>query len=49
MNTLIARHLERQAAAKKRADAEKSFVKLTYRGVQYCRPCPPCEVKIAYY
>ena len=49
MNTLIARHLERKAAAKKREEAEKSFVKLTYRGVQYCRPCPPCNVTVAYY
>ena len=46
MNTLIARHLERQAAAKKRSEAEKSFVKLTYRGVPYCKPC---QVKIMYY
>ena len=46
MEALAARHLERKAAAKKRSDAEKSFVKLTYRGVPYCKPC---EVKIAYY
>ena len=49
MNTLIARHLERQAAAKKRSEAEKKLHQLTYRGVSYCKPCPPCEVKIAYY
>ena len=49
MNTLIARHLERQAAAKKRKEAEKKHHQLTYRGVAYCKPCPPCEVKIMYY
>ena len=49
MNTLIARHLERKAAAKKRSEAEKKHHQLTYRGVAYCKPCPPCEVKIAYY
>ena len=46
MNTLIARHLERKAAEKKRKDAENSFVKLTYRGVPYCKPC---SVNIMYY
>ena len=46
MKTLIARHLERQAAAKKREEAEKSFTKLTYRGVPYCKPC---SVNIMYY
>ena len=46
MQTLAARYLERIRNAEKRAAAEKSFVKLTYRGVPYCKPC---EVKIAYY
>ena len=46
MTTLVARYLERQAAAKKRSEAEKSFVKLTYRGVPYCKPC---TVKVMYY
>ena len=49
MQTLAARYLERIRNAKKRSEAEKSFTKLTYRGVAYCKPCPPCEVKIAYY
>ena len=35
--------------AKKRSEAEKKHHQLTYRGVAYCKPCPPCEVKIAYY
>lgn len=38
MTTLVARYLERQATAAKRQKAEKSFIKLTYRGVPYCRP-----------
>ena len=46
MQTLTTRYLERLRTAKKRSDAEKSFVKLTYRGVPYCKPC---EVKIMYY
>ena len=46
MTTLAARYLERLSNEKKRAEAEKSFVKLTYRGVPYCKPC---EVKIMYY
>ena len=46
MVTLAARYLERKANEKKRSDAEKSFVKLTYRGVQYCKPC---SVNIMYY
>ena len=57
MNTLIARHLERQAAAKKRSEAERKSrllqalptlpkLLLTYRGVPYCKPC---EIKIMYY
>ena len=46
MEALAARHLERQAAAKKRSEAEKSFIKLTYRGVPYCKPC---TINIAYY
>ena len=49
MNTLIARHLERQAAAKKRETAEKKHHQLTYRGVAYCKPCPPCNITVAYY
>ena len=43
MTTLVARYLERQAAAKKRAEAEKLHHSLTYRGVPYCKPCPPCK------
>ena len=46
MQTFATRYLERIRNEKKRAAAEKSFVKLTYRGVQYCKPC---EVKIMYY
>ncbi len=49
MKTLVARYLERKATAKRREEAEKERLQLTYRGVSYCRPCPPCEVKIAYY
>ena len=37
------------ATAEKRAKAEQKHHQLTYRGVAYCKPCPPCEVKIAYY
>ena len=46
MQTLAARYLERLANQKKRSEAEKSFVKLTYRGVPYCKPC---TINIAYY
>ena len=46
MQTLAARYLERIRNQKKRESAEKSFTKLTYRGVPYCKPC---EVKIMYY
>ena len=47
MKTLIARHLERQAVTPKSvSEAEKSFTKLTYRGVPYCKPC---SVNIMYY
>ena len=46
MQTLAARYLERIRNEQKRSDAEKSFVKLTYRGVPYCKPC---EIKIMYY
>jgi len=49
MEVLAARHLERKAAAEKRSKAEKKHHQLTYRGVAYCKPCPPCEVKVAYY
>ena len=49
MQTLAARYLERLSNQKKRAEAEKKHHQLTYRGVAYCKPCPPCEVKIAYY
>jgi hypothetical protein len=49
MKTLVARYLERKATAKRREEAEKQRLQLTYRGVSYCRPCPPCEVKVAYY
>ncbi len=49
MKTLVARYLERKATAKRREEAEKQRLQFTYRGVSYCRPCPPCEVKIAYY
>ena len=46
MQTLAARYLERIRNAEKRSEAEKSFTKLTYRGVPYCRPC---KVTLAYY
>ncbi len=46
MPNLVARYLERQAAAKKRAEIEKAHHNLIYRGVPYCKPC---EIKIAYY
>jgi hypothetical protein len=46
MKPLVARYLERKAAAKKRSEIEKKHHQLTYRGVPYCRPC---EIKIAYY
>ena len=49
MQTLAARYLERIRNQQKRESAEKSFVKLTYRGVAYCKPCPPCNVTVAYY
>ena len=39
MQTLAARYLERIRNQKKRESAEKSFTKLTYRGVPYCKPC----------
>ena len=37
MTTLVARYLERQAAAKKRAEAEKRHHSLTYRGIPYTK------------
>ena len=40
MTTLVARYLERQATAAKRQKAEKSFIKLTYRGVPYTKTTP---------
>ena len=46
MKPLVARYLERKAAAAKRSETEKKHHQLTYRGVPYCRPC---EIKIAYY
>ncbi len=46
MQTLVARYLERQAAAKKRSQIEQKHHQLTYRGVPYCKPC---EIKIMYY
>ena len=49
MQVLAARYLERLASKKKRSEAERKHHQLTYRGVAYCKPCPPCEVKIAYY
>ena len=48
MTSLVARYLERKAAAKKRKAAEKQRLQLTYRGVTYCKPCPT-PVTIAYY
>ena len=46
MTNLEAKALERQATAKKRKETEKEFIRLVYRGNAYCRPCPPCEVKV---
>lgn len=40
MTTLVVRYLERQAAAKKRAEAEKRHHGLTYRGVPYTKTTP---------
>ena len=49
MQTLAARYLERIRNQKKRESAEKSFTKLTYRGVPYCKPAAPCKITVAYY
>ena len=49
MTNLEAQALERKATAKKRQEAEKKFFRLVYRGNAYCKPCPPCEIKVAYY
>ena len=49
MTNLEAKALEREATAKKRKETEKEFIRLVYRGNAYCRPCPPCEIKVAYY
>jgi len=46
MTPLEVRSLERQIKDAKRKVAEHEFVKLTYRGVPYCRPC---YVTVAYY
>ena len=46
MTPLEARALERQIAAAKRKIAEHEYIKLTYRGVPYCKTP---QVTVAYY